>query len=153
MPIPHSFFKNQDPSKFLFFCFGNRDRADDAIGLIIGDELVKIYPQNVFTEEYEDISTIILDLIEKEQYSHLVIIDAIDFGGQPGSIIVSSKITETISPISTHSIPYQQLKFIVENQNKIFVLIGVQVKSVEFMKEVSAEVLTAVDKVLDFLKA
>lgn len=135
----------------MFFCFGNRDRADDAIGLIIGDELIKIYPKNVFTEEYEDISTVILDLIKKEEYTHLVIIDAIDFGAVPGSIIISSTLTETIRSISSHSVPYKQLKFLVEDQNKTFVLIGIQVKSVEFMKEISPEVHAASVEVIDFL--
>ncbi|MHA2358126.1 MAG: hypothetical protein ACXABK_05105, partial [Candidatus Heimdallarchaeaceae archaeon] len=54
------FFSEFDPKECAFICLGNRDRGDDGIGIIISEELVKLYPANVFSEENEDISTILI---------------------------------------------------------------------------------------------
>ena len=59
-----SFFQDVDVETIAFFCLGNRDRSDDAVGLIIADKLVKNYPKNVFSEELEDISTFLVDIID-----------------------------------------------------------------------------------------
>lgn len=146
-----SFFQNIDIESVAFFCLGNRDRADDAAGLIVSEELVKKYPKNVFSEELEDISTFLADIIEKDLYDYIIIIDAIDFNAKPGTILISSDISKEIRPITTHTIPISQIKEIVKSQNKQFTLVGIQVKTVKFMGEVSQEVLRATKEVVDLL--
>ena len=146
-----SFFQDIDVETIAFFCLGNRDRSDDAVGLIIADKLVKNFPKNVFSEELEDISTFLVDIIEKDIYEHIVIIDAVDFSANPGSILITSDITNEIRPITTHTIPINQIKEIVKSQNKQFTLVGIQVKSIKFMGEVSKEVLRAAEEVGDLL--
>lgn len=146
-----SFFQSFDFDTIAFFCLGNRDRSDDAVGLIIADKLAKIFPKNVFSEELEDISTFLVDIIEKEIYEHIVIIDAVDFKANPGSILITSEISNEIRPITTHTIPINQIKEIVKSQNKHFTLVGIQIKSVKFMGEISKEVLRAAEEVVDLL--
>lgn len=146
-----SFFQDVDVETIAFFGLGNRDRSDDAVGLMIADKLTKNYPKNVFSEELEDISTFLVDIIEKDIYDHIVIIDAVDFNANPGSILITSDISNEIRPITTHTIPINQIKEIVKSQNKKFTLVGIQVKSVKFMGEVSKEVKKAVKEVVDLL--
>ena len=151
MPPSLSFFHNIEPSRIAFFCFGNRDRADDAFGLMVADNLVKIYPKNVFSEEVEDISVFLVDVISKDIYDAVVIIDAINYGAKPGSVLVTADILNYIVPLTSHSIPLPQIKELVKIQKKEFLFIGAQVKLVEFMQEPSLEILKSVDKVMKLL--
>ncbi len=143
-----SFFHKIEPSRIAFFCFGNRDRADDAFGLMVSDKLVRLYPKNVFSEECEDISIFLVDIISKDNYDAVVIIDAINYGAKPGSVLVTADISDYIRPLTSHSIPLPQIKELVEIQKKEFLFIGAQVKSVEFMQAPSKEIEGAVKKVI-----
>lgn len=146
-----SFFHNIEPTRIAFFCFGNRDRADDAFGLMVAEKLVEFYPTNVFSEEAEDISVFLVDIISKDIYNAVVIIDAINYGAKPGSVLVTADISDYIRPLTSHSIPLPQIKELVEIQKKEFLFIGAQAKSVEFMQEPSLEIREAVDEVMKLL--
>jgi len=146
-----SFFPKIEPSRIAFFCFGNRDRADDAFGLMVAEKLAEFYPNNVFSEEVEDISVFLVDIISKDIYDAVVIIDAIDYGAKSGSLLVTADISDYIRPLTSHSIPLPQIKELVEIQKKEFLFIGAQAKSVEFMQEPSLEIREAVDEVMKLL--
>lgn len=143
-----SFFRNIEPTRIAFFCFGNRDRADDAFGLLVAEKLVEFYPKNVFSEEAEDISVFLVDIVSKDIYDVVVIIDAIDYGAKPGSVLVTADISNYIRPLTSHSIPLPQIKELVEIQKKAFLFIGAQAKSVEFMQNPSNEIKRAVKEVI-----
>ena len=128
---------------------GNRDRGDDGVGLLIGDELAKHYPTNVFSTEEDDISVFLLHILDNDNLEHVVLIDAADFDSKPGSILLSSTVNSKIKSISTHTIPYKQIELILREKKKDFTLIGIQVKSIEFMGKISEDVLSASKKVVD----
>lgn len=146
-----SFFTSFDAKECAFICLGNKDRADDGIGLIIAEKLSKFYPKNVFSEEEEDISTILLYILDKEQYKQVILIDAVEFGAEPGSLLVSSKIETNIKQISTHTIPYQEISRLLESKRREFLFIGIQVKSLTFLEDISEEVLHAANRVMELL--
>lgn len=146
-----SFFTSFDAKECAFICLGNKDRADDGIGLIIAEKLSKFYPKNVFSEEEEDISTILLYILDKEQYKQVILIDAVEFGAEPGSLLVSSKIETNVKQISTHTIPYQEISRLLESKRREFLFIGIQVKTLTFLEDISEEVLHAVDRVMELL--
>ena len=146
-----SFFNNIDNSRIAFFCFGNKDRADDAFGLLVAEKLSGFYPKNVYSEEYEDISIFLVDIISQDIYDAVVIIDAIDYGAQPGSVLVTRDISDYVRPLTSHAIPLPEIKLLVENQKKEFLFIGAQAKTVEFLKEPSLEIQDAVDEVIKIL--
>ena len=146
-----SFFNNIEANRIAYFCFGNRDRTDDIFGLLVAERLVKFYPKNVFSEEVEDISTFLVDIIEEDVYDAVILIDVADFGAKPGSLLVTSDISSQIKSISSHSIPLQQIKEIIDIKHKDFLFVGAQAKSIDFMKEPSIEILDAVEKVIDLL--
>ncbi len=146
-----SFFQNIEPSKIVFFCFGNRDRADDAFGLLVAEKLAGFYPKNVFSEEDEDISVFLVDVVSQDIYDVVVIVDSIDSGSKPGTLLVTSDIADYVRPLTSHSIPLPEIKFLIEKQNKQFLFIGAQAKTVEFLKEPSLEIHDAVDEVIKLL--
>ena len=146
-----SFFTSFDAHNCAFICLGNRDRADDGIGLVIAEKLSKFYPGNIFSEEEEDISTILLYILEKAQYKQVILIDAVEFGAEPGSLLVSPKIETSIKQISTHTIPYPEIARLLETKNREFLFIGIQIKNLTFLEEISKEVLQAADKVIELL--
>jgi hydrogenase maturation protease len=146
-----SFFTSFDANECAFICLGNKDRADDGIGLVIAEKLAKFYPKNIFSEEEEDISTILLYILEKEQYKQVVLIDAVDFGAEPGSLIVSPTIKTNVKQISTHTIPYQEIARLLEAKGREFLFIGIQIKNLTFLENISEVVLQAANRVIKLL--
>jgi len=118
---------------------------------MVAEKLAEISPKNVFSEECEDISIFLVDIISKDNYDAVVVIDAINYGAKPGSVLVTADISDYIRPLTSHSIPLPQIKELVEIQKKEFLFIGAQAKSVEFMKEPSLEIHEAVDEVMKLL--
>lgn len=119
--------------------------------MIIAEKLSKIYPKNVFSEEEEDISTILLYILEKEIYKQIILVDAVDFGAEPGSLLVSPKIETNIKQISTHTIPYQEISRLLKSKNREFLFIGIQIKTLTFLEPISKEVIEAAEKVIELL--
>lgn len=153
MPFSLPFFNFSEIKKYAFICLGNIDRADDSFGILVGEKLKEIYPENVFSEMYNDLSVFLLEIIENEQVQHVFLIDAVDFHGKPGELIVKEDFDTKITQISTHTIPYEQIKNIIESRGKKFTLLGAQVKELTFLGEVSEEVLQAVDEVVSFFSS
>jgi len=147
-----SFFNSKDISRIAFFCFGNRDRSDDAFGLMVGDELVKIFPNNVFTEELEDISTFLIDIVDTDRFDGVVIIDALDYGAKAGSILLTSDISNHVKSISSHAIPLTEIYEFIQLKGKDFLLIGAQAKKIDFMGNPTNETFQAVKEVLDIFQ-
>lgn len=115
---------------------------------MVAEKLAEISPKSVFSEEVEDISVFLVDIISKDVYDAVVIIDAIDYGAKPGSLLVTADISDYIRPLTSHSIPLPQIKELVEIQKKEFLFIGAQAKSVEFMQSPSNEIKRAVKEVI-----
>ena len=150
MPFSLPFFNSFEIEKYAFICLGNIDRADDAFGILVGEKLKEKYPENVFSELDNDLSVFLFDLIKNKQVQHVFLIDAVDFHGEPGEIIVKDDFDTKITQISTHTIPYDQIKNIIENNKKKFQLIGSQVKDLTFLGEVSEEILDTVEEIATF---
>ena len=150
MPLSLPFFSSSEIEKYAFICLGNIDRADDSFGILVGEKLKEKYPKSVFSELDNDLSVFLFDIIENKQIQHVFLIDAVDFHGKPGEIIAKDDFDTKITQISTHSIPYEQIKNIIEMKSKKFHLIGAQVKDLTFLGEVSEEILKAVEKVAAF---
>ncbi|UJG43745.1 MAG: hydrogenase maturation protease [Candidatus Heimdallarchaeum endolithica] len=137
------------PGHTAFLCFGNLDRSDDAIGLLIARELKRFF-SHVYSEEFEDPINELLTILEDEKIECVTIIDACDIKTKIGSLIVSSSINVAETRLSTHTIPIKQLVELIQNEGKEFVFIGIQVSNVEFMGKISDEVMNAKKKILSW---
>lgn len=141
--------------KSLVVCIGNAMRSDDGVGLSIGEEL-RAKGVNVIL--LRDDASSILESVQG--VDRLVLVDAIDFGGEPGSVI-SGRIEELESiemRSSTHSLsPIFFLNLIKEltGYPREAFAVGIQPKSLELggrlSEEVEAALPTAVETVLKIL--
>lgn len=137
---------------------GSWMRADDAAGLIVGEEVLRLLetrtagprmaayigetaPEN-FTSE-----------IKRFAPSHLVLVDAADVGKQPGHVeILESDVLNGNVSFSTHSLPVRVLVDYVRRFITCDVfIIGIQPASSEFAGDVTPEVTKASKQVAAML--
>ncbi|MFA4905697.1 MAG: hydrogenase maturation peptidase HycI [Candidatus Margulisiibacteriota bacterium] len=125
---------------------GSELRGDDAAGLMVAEKLQNrpglgvilggTAPEN-FTGE-----------IKKLQPSHLIIVDAAEFGEKPGAVRQIDLNETGGGSFSTHSLP---MKILVDYLAGYFtfkaILIGIQPKSLAYSAPVSEEVKAAVEEV------
>jgi len=136
---------------------GSELRGDDAVGLLIAENLIKkcendkcgistklqvLYgataPEN-FTGE-----------IKRFAPTHLIIIDAAEMGEKPGSIRVIKKDEINGVPFSTHVLPLSVMVDYLSNSfNFETIVIGVEPKDMGFDHPVSNEINIAVSAVTD----
>jgi len=142
---------NANAVKTVFICLGNRDRADDGVGIEIGRELKKKTELKVYTEEDDDLDTALLEALEDPDIEKIVFIDAADFDSIPGTFIVTPTLSDKIRILSTHSFPINHWEELIKQHNKQMVFIGIQVSNVNFMGEVTEGVKKAKEKVLQLI--
>lgn len=145
-----SSFFHKEQEDFIFLCFGNVDRSDDGIGLIIAKRLKERYPDNVISEDEIDITSYLLEIIDNAEIKIVIIIDAVDFGALPGTLLITSETDKAVRQISSHQLPFQQIVKILTDNNKEVILCGIQIKTTEFMGKISNEVLKGSRNLLSY---
>lgn len=132
-------------------CIGNAMRSDDGLGVRIWEELRARGIGAILSGP--DVPELLDSL---HGIDRLVLIDAIDFGGEPGSLI--SARLEELDPVevrsSTHSLsPLYFLKLMREltGYPREVLVVGVQPKSLEIGERLSEEVERSLPAVLEKL--
>jgi hydrogenase 3 maturation protease len=157
--IPGKEARNESPftlhsSPFLILGVGNRMRGDDAIGSLAGEHFVQegripAIDCSVAPENY-------LGRVIEAHPSELILIDACDFGGEPGEVrIIDEAEFERIAYglLLTHTMPLTLLAALVEKEIQCRIrLIGIQPQSVMFGEEISEPVKRALPKVLALVR-
>jgi hydrogenase maturation protease HycI len=131
--------------KFMVICIGNELRGDDGVGIYIGRR-IKNALVTEFPESY-------IHRIRDERPESILFIDAVDFGGEPGSIIFS-ELKEIPSAISTHKLPLSLLIKILEEEGiktRAYIL-GVQPKNIELGENLSPEVRRSAEILISILR-
>ncbi len=84
----------------------------------------------------------------------VLVIDAVNWGGEPGSVVLLGEVEEKGGPLSTHRISLNLLLELLRKETSadVFVL-GIQPKSLGFNAEMSPEVLRTVDITADLVAA
>ena len=136
--------------RFLILGVGNRMRGDDAIGSLVGERLAKsgripAIDCSVAPENY-------LSRVLEEKPEELVLVDACDFGGEPGEVRVFEEPEfEKIAfgLLLTHTMPVTLLAALVKKEiNCRIRLVGIQPVRLEFGEELSEPVGQALPKVI-----
>ncbi|MGC8816743.1 MAG: hydrogenase maturation peptidase HycI [Candidatus Hadarchaeum sp.] len=84
--------------------------------------------------------------------SHIILIDAADFGGRPGDIVIADPGAITGRSVSTHTIPLSALAGYLRAQiGAEVILIGVQPGKVDFGSKMSEAVSKSMDELLRIL--
>ncbi len=136
--------------RVLILGMGNEDRGDDSFGILTIRELRRrALPSNVKLLEVGISLESFLGKILEERPSHVIFLDATEFGGSPGEIILADPEKVKGRALSTHSIP---LKVIVKylkgrGLNAKYLLIGCQPKDLALFSPPSREVIEASKKV------
>ena len=91
--------------------------------------------------------------IRDERPESILFIDAVDFGGEPGSIIFS-ELEEIPSAVSTHKLPLSLLIKILEEEGiktRAYIL-GVQPKNIGLGENLSPEVRRSAEILISILR-
>lgn len=143
----------------LVLGIGNLVMADDAVGVLVAQRLQRDYrfPDNV---EILDGGTLGLDLLPKlEHISHLILVDAVETGQEPGRCV---RLTGAELPIaletklSPHQMGLKDLLAVSElmgHTPQQMTLIGIQPGSIEMQIGLTAEVEAELDRLVDAVLA
>lgn len=133
------------PKKCLVIGLGNADRADDGLGLILSDQLKARFPKRAFSETEFPPESIVLDHLDDPEVTGFLFIDAVDFGGGPGSVRLFTwdDASRFMPSLSTHKVPITLIMSVIIRHNKVPLLLGIQPESVELMGELTEPVRDA----------
>lgn len=129
--------------KIVILAIGNEMRRDDKIGIEIANEL-----RNIALLKDSKIRMIIAGTtpenfarpIESWNPSHLLILDAVDMGENPGEIELIQMDEISNLTVSTHKMSLTLLnKYLMSRLDLEIKLLGVQIKDVSFGDELSSE--------------
>ena len=113
--------------RVCFLGLGNTNYGDDGIGVRLAGELIDAgMPDVVIAGNTPEA---FIGRIAEQRFDHLVFLDAVDFGGEPGSVVFlnADEIAARFAQISTHKISLDLLARQVEaNGTTRTWLLGVQ---------------------------
>lgn len=137
--------------KGIIMGIGNEMRGDDAIGLLVAKALKESIPCPVILAE--DVPENYLDIIRSYHPAWVLLVDAVEFGGDPGDIMVLNLGDEgeaSFPTISTHRPSLRILEAYIRKEIGADVwLLGIQPKAMSFGAPVSEEVKGSLRKAVE----
>lgn len=135
---------------------GNELRGDDIAGVLVVKKLKKVLKdlKNVLIVNCGTTPENFLSKVKAFSPSHVLVIDAIDFKGEPGSVTLYEAEKEMIESISTHRLPVSLAKAYLEKSGLEikFFLIGIQPQNILLGARISHEVKEAVEMIIKILE-
>ena len=135
-----------------FVGLGNRDFADDGLGVCLAEALAHAGVPDVHVCATNPESCV--GQIAAAGFEHVVFLDALEVGAQPGSAILlrSAEIIARYPQVSTHKLSVGTLAKIVEaNGTTKAWLLGVQPESLEPTGQLSPAVRRSIELLTDLL--
>jgi hydrogenase 3 maturation protease len=132
---------------------GNPLRGDDGVGVRIIELLQENGLRNVMLLNTETVPEAFTGKVAEYNPTHVLLLDAADFHGEPGDVklIESSKIGG--QTISTHSLPLTIfIDYIEKTLGSKVLLLGVQPGNIEYFSEMSLEVEKTAREITDLLR-
>ncbi|MDP8230373.1 MAG: hydrogenase 3 maturation endopeptidase HyCI [Candidatus Gorgyraea atricola] len=136
--------------KVAIVCIGNRDRGDDGIGPYLADAIKGKTPHEVMDvgvtpENYTGVIT-------RSKPDTIVLVDAIQFEGDPGEVKLFSGDDLRIGKISTHDVsPKLLIEYLKSSTNADIYVVGVKPKSNKFGECLSNETKMAIKELTKIL--
>jgi len=132
--------------KVVILGIGNSLRSDDAVGSLLASRIKDKVPYLVYDaganpENY-------LGKIIKNNPDHVVIIDAVDFGGEPGELReLEGDDLKTINLFSTHNASISlTINYLKNNLKADIIIIIIQPKDIGFGDKLSSELTETLHK-------
>ena len=132
---------------------GSEMRGDDAAGVEVVRRLRKVLKSpNVFLIEGGVAPENFTSKIRRFQPSHVIFIDATDFGAEPGEVVLAEPEAITGESISTHTMSLSILaKYLREQTGAKIALLGIQPARARMGSEMSGAVKDSVKRVEEIL--
>ena len=132
---------------------GSEMRGDDAAGVEVVRRLRKVLKSpNVFLIEGGVAPENFTSKIRRFQPSHVIFIDATDFGAEPGEVVLAEPEAITGESISTHTMSLSILaKYLREQMGAKIALLGIQPARAQMGSEMSGAVKDSVKRVEEIL--
>lgn len=149
----------QGHEKIIVLCIGNDMRGDDAAGPIVAE---KLNQQTLNSpENYSDIIVVnagtvpenYTGMIRSESPSHIIFVDAVEMGQDPGTLRLVYEDEISNYSISTHAMPLSfMIKYLKSFSDAEVILVGIQPKSLEMFEEVSEEIMEGIEYLMTDLQ-
>lgn len=132
---------------------GSEMRGDDAAGVEVVRKLRKVLKSpNVLLIEGGVAPENVTSQIRRFKPSHVILIDATDFGDEPGEIILVKPSAIAGQFISTHTIPLSILAEYLQGQtNAKIVLLGIQPARAHMGAEMSRAVRDSIKRITEIM--
>lgn len=149
----------EDYEKLLVFTVGNSIRGDDGLGPLLSDRL---YDKLMALEDKDTDNVFLLNTestpenhtheIRNLNPSHMLIIDAVEFDGNAGEMLIITKDMIDTFNVSTHSMPVSFIiSYIEESIGTKIMTIGIQPKEMNLVNRISDEVKSSVEDLVDLI--
>lgn len=132
---------------------GSDFRGDDSVGVEIVRKLrSRVRSPNVLIVEGGVAPENYTSQIRRFKPSHIILIDAADFGAKPGDVVFADPAAISGRSISTHTLPLSVLAgYLKEQTGAEIMLLGIQPGQVELGSKMCEEVKSSMNRVLDML--
>jgi hydrogenase 3 maturation protease len=152
LPFDLSSFLN-GATRVVVVGVGSEMRGDDAVGMEVVRRLRgALKSPNVLFVESGVAPENFTSQIRRFKPSHVIFIDATDFGAKPGEIVLAEPGAITGQSISTHTMPLSILaKYLREQTGAKIVLLGIQPARAQMGAEMSGPVKDSIKRVEEIL--
>lgn len=131
---------------------GNPMRGDDGVGVAVIQRLQNMGLPNVLLLNAETVPESYLGKVESHEPTHVLLVDAANFGGRPGETKLIDSEHIGGQAVSTHKLPLTLSIGYIENSLGIRVLLlGVQPKTVTFGEDMTPELAEASKRIAETL--
>ena len=145
--------KPESKGPLLVITVGNLLRSDDGVGSYIAEHAKRPKKGIIILNAGERPEDILWKAIEVRP-GRVVIIDAADFGGEPGEVRVIPEEFIPENPISTHRFPLRIIsRLLTEDTGARVDFICIQPKSVGFGEGLSGRVISSAEEIVEILSA
>ncbi|MBA7596090.1 Hydrogenase 3 maturation protease [subsurface metagenome] len=147
-------------AKVLIVGVGNRMRADDAFGPLAIDRLKESMdlPQDWLLLNAGEVPENALGLVDKEKPDRVLLIDACDWGAEPGEVrfFTSEEIEQLpIRTISTHGVPlsFWVKMTLIDHPDLVIELLGIQAEDLTFNQPMTPAVAAVLEQVEEVVRS
>jgi len=142
----------EDERRVVLVGIGNPMRGDDGVGVKLIELLEEMGLTGVMLLNTETVPEAFTGKVESYEPTHVLLLDAANFGGQPGETKLIDSEHIGGHAISTHSLPLSIFIGYIEKSLGITVLLlGVQPKTVTFGEEMTPELVEASKRIAETL--
>ena len=142
----------EDARRVVLVGIGNPMRGDDGVGVKIIERLEEMGLTGVMLLNTETVPEAFTGKVESYEPTHVLLLDAANFGGRPGETRLIDSTHIGGQAISTHSLPLSIFISYIEKSLGITVLLlGIQPKTVTFGDEMTTELAEASKRIAETL--